>query len=386
MNIQHQTRTLTGGPKHHFFGYYSICPWNSSQTHLVCIESDFQDRLPEPHEGAAIGLVDASSGAFEKIGETHAWNLQQGTWLYWNPLAPDSEILHNDRIDGELVTAVVDIHTGTKRILPRPINALSPDGRYALCLTYGRLQRTRKVVGYPGAVDPYPDDPHPVNDGVFLMDMQTGDTKLIVNINEVYELLVDRHPIVRDNDMWFNHVAFNPGVTRFYFLARCWEEGQLQTGMYTANLDGSDLREVIPFGTRVSHLDWRNDTEIAATFDVRGRGREHVMVTDGEPDMRFLAEGELDFDGHMTFSPDRAWMVTDKNVSEALQKWLLLVRMEDEAVQVLHRFDMQEQRYLSGDLRCDLHPRWNHSGDQVCIDAIAADGTRQLHIVDLNLG
>ena len=59
--------------------------------------------------------------------------------------------------------------------------------------------------------------------------------------------------------------------------------------------------------------------------------------------------------------------------------------MEDEQIKVLHQFDMQEMRFLAGDLRCDLHPRWNRIGNQVCVDAIATDGTRQLHIVTLDL-
>jgi hypothetical protein len=28
----------------------------------------------------------------------------------------------------------------------------------------------------------------------------------------------------------------------------------------------------------------------------------------------------------------------------------------------------------------DLHPRWSRSGHAICFDAIAADGTRQLHL------
>lgn len=34
------------------------------------------------------------------------------------------------------------------------------------------------------------------------------------------------------------------------------------------------------------------------------------------------------------------------------------------------------------DLKCDLHPRWNRAGTQVCIDA-ARGGTRQCLIVDV---
>lgn len=386
MNIRHEVRTLTSGPKHHFFGYYSIPPWNASQTHLVCLESDFQDHLPEPHEAGGIGLVDAHTGQFERIAETYAWNLQQGAMLHWNPLNPDTEIIHNARMDGEIVSVVLNIHTGQKRLLPRPVSAVSHNGKYALSLTYGRLQRMRKVVGYTGAVDPNPNDPHPANDGVFVMDLETGAVWLAVSIQQVYDLLAAAHPIVRDRHMWFNHVAFNRSDTRFFFLARCWEGDHLQTGMYTVGVDGSDLREVVPFGKSVSHFDWRNDTDILVTYDLRGRGREHVLHTDGSEDYRVICEGDLNFDGHPSFSPDSQWLVTDKNVSETLEKWLLLCRLEDEALTVLHHFPMFEPRFLGSDLRCDLHPRWNHTGDAICVDALAADGTRQLHVVRVELG
>jgi hypothetical protein len=373
-------RTLTSGPNHHFFGYYSVCPWNHSQTHLLCIESTFQDHLPAPEEGAVIGLVDAATGVFDRITETHAWNLQQGAMLHW--ITPDTGFVHNDRMDGEIVSVIHNVKTGQRRILPRPVNAVSSNGRYALSLTYGRLQRMRKVVGYVGTVDPNPDEKHPDNDGVFLMDLQSGETRLVVSIKQVFDMLVERHPMLREKDMWFNHVGFNRDDTRFFFLGRCWEDGELQTGMFTASLDGTDLREVVPFGTRVSHFEWRDANQIIFTSDFRGRGREHVLVTDGDSDFRLVAEGDLNFDGHMTFSPDRNWLVTDQNVLDGLEKWLLLVRMRDESVSLLHRFPMLEPRFLVGDLRCDLHPRWNRSGDAICVDALNPhDGTRQLHVV-----
>ncbi len=244
----------------------------------------------------------------------------------------------------------------------------------------------RKVVGYAGTVDPNPDAKHPENDGVFLVDLLSGETRLIVSIKQVFETLVARHPILAEKDMWFNHVGFNPSDTRFFFLARCWEGDELQTGMFTANLDGSDLREAVPFGTRVSHFTWRNDRQILFTSNYRGRGREHVQVTDGLADFRPLAEGKLAFDGHMSFSPDGKWLVTDQNVLDGLEKWLMLVRMADEEVTLLHQFPMLEPRYWTGDLRCDLHSRWNRRGDTICVDALnAADGTRQLHLVQLDL-
>ncbi len=53
-------------------------------------------------------------------------------------------------------------------------------------------------------------------------------------------------------------------------------------------------------------------------------------------------------------------------------------------VRELARFDMQRLEYHGGDLRCDLHPRWHREGHTLCVDAIAADGTRQLHLVRLD--
>jgi hypothetical protein len=143
---------LTRGPSNHFFGYYGICPWNRSQTHLLSLETSFQDRMPGLNDSAAIGLVDAATGRYEKITETKAWNFQQGAFMHWNPLQPDSEILYNDRIDDEIVSIYLDINTGKKRFLPRPVNGINHNGKYALSLTYGRLGRMRNVVSYASVV------------------------------------------------------------------------------------------------------------------------------------------------------------------------------------------------------------------------------------------
>lgn len=379
-------RTLTSGPKHHFFGYYGICPWNASGKELVCLESDFQDHLPEPHEKASIGLVD-DTGRFHRVGETSAWNLQQGCMLHWNPLRPETEILYNDRRGGDIISVVLDVTTGKKRELPRAINGVSRNGRYAVCLTYGRLRRMRPVVGYVGAKDPNPDVAHPDNDGVFVMDLVTGESKLVVSIGEVYRRLVRRHPDLKERHMWFNHTVINKDDTRFFFLARCWTpqpDVQLESAMFTAGLDGSDLREVVPFGKGVSHFEWRSDTEIIATFRTTGRQKDHVMFTDGKDDYKLVGEGFLKGDGHCSVAPDGNWMVTDGSIGSTLEKNLLIYNLETKQGLELGRFPMNERRYFSGDTRCDLHPRWNRTGNQICIDALETKTwSRQIHIADM---
>ena len=377
-NIQ----TLTRGPRHHFFGYYGICPWNQSGQYLLSLESPFQDHFPTQDEPAAIGLVDAKSGTFEKIGETHAWNLQQGAMLHWNPLN-DDEILYNDRQGNQIISVVMNIRTGKKRILPAAINGLSHSGKYALSLSYGRLGRLRKTVSYQGIEDPTINVPHPDNDGVFVMDMRTGKRTLAVSVFDFYQLIEDRHPELKDRHLWCNHTVFNKSDSRFFFLGRSMEKGRLETGMFTADRDGGNLREIIPYGSSVSHFDWRNDKEIIATFKYQSRGRQHVLFTDGQGDYKVLGEGRLDFDGHCTFGPDGNWLVTDHK--HGLNESLILYNVETKRGKTLVTLDMKLKRNISGHLRCDFHPRWNRTGDAICFDGIEQKtGTRQLHIAHLD--
>jgi hypothetical protein len=270
---------LTSGPKHHFFGYYGICPWNESGRYLVCLESGFQDRMPRPGEAAAIGLVDSQTGQFSQVARTRAWNLQQGAMLHWDPTKPESQIIYNDRQGDDIVSVILDVNSGRKRVLPRAVSAVSHNGKWALSLTYGRMGRLRKVVGYGAAKDPNPDDPAPENDGVFLMDLSTGRSKLAVSIAQVYERLLIKYPLLRGRHMWFNHIVFNKNDTRFFFLARAnLPPDEIRyTAMFTANPDGTELREVVPFDKRVSHFDWRNERNHCDLFDRRVRPQTRTV-------------------------------------------------------------------------------------------------------------
>jgi hypothetical protein len=381
-------RVMTPPPRHHFFGYYGIPPWNASQTRLVCLESDFQDRLPAQGEKARIGLVDAGKGGFEPLAETAAWNFQQGCMLFWRPLAADREILFNDRRERGFITVVMDVESGRQRELPRAIAAVGNRGQYGLCIDYGRQGRMRKVVGYAGAEDPYASQPAPKDDGVWRMDLRTGESKLLVSIAEVYERLRG-HPLIDGRrHMFFQHAVFNKSDTRFFFLARVFTDPprpELESAMFTAATDGSALREVIPFGRGVSHFEWRNDREIIATFRMEGsREKLHVLFHDGEGDYQVLGRGFLTSDGHCSASPGGEWMVTDQNVSSAMEKRLLLYHLPTGRGTVLARMPMKEPRYMGGDLRCDLHPRWNRTGTQICFDALEQRSwSRQLHVATL---
>lgn len=379
---------VTSGPKHHFFGYYGISPWNKSERSMLCLEVNQQDAMPVKGETAKIVLIDTISNKLHTIAETKAWNYQQGAMMHWNPLNPEDEIYFNDNIDHQIVTRKYNIQSGNEQILTRPVNGLSHNGKYALSLDFGRLGRLRGVVGYSGIEDLSANDPAPENGGIWLMNMQTGESKLIVNYRQVYDLLENRGAKLNGAHLWFNHVVFNKSDNRFFFLARTrkpWE-----TGMFTANLDGSDLFEAIPYGNGVSHFDWQDDKNIVATFIDRSQGhksKSHYLFTDGEQKYKLLGEGNLNFDGHCVFDPHGEWIATDHKTTVDGQYFqsLNIYNVKTEVLKTLFTHNLNEKMFYKGDLRVDFHPRWNHSGDIICFDSIdQQDGTRQLHIAELN--
>jgi len=376
-------RALTSGPKHHFFGYYAVSPWNRAGDKMICLESEFQNRMPRPNEPATIAGVDPVSGATSPIVETRAWNLQQGCMLNWSPTEPDT-ILFNDAADGEIISVAHNLHSGKRRTYSRAIESVAPNGRVASCVTYGRLARLRPVVGYAAARDPNPNDNHPLNDGVHVLDLKSGRSRLAVSLRQVYEALAPKHPELKEKALFIQHSVINPASNRMFFLARTIEKGALTSAMFTAGIDGKGLREVVPYGRGVSHFAWRGADEIMATFRIENTVR-HVLFKDTEgPEYRVIGPEFLDADGHCSFSPDPQLLVTDRNIPAVPAKRLMLYHLGRKEGTVLGEFPMKTasgENYITTDLRCDLHPRWKATGDQICFDALeTSTWTRQLHV------
>ena len=81
------------------------------------------------------------------------------------------------------------------------------------------------------------------------------------------------------------------------------------------------------------------------------------------------------FDGHQSFSPAGNWLLTDSYPDRYFEQSLLLFS-EDGKKRVLGRY-RPEGSYFD-DLRCDLHPRWDYTGDSVIFDS-AHNGGRAMY-------
>jgi hypothetical protein len=373
---------LTSDSEEHLLAsYYGINSFDKSQKHLLVLRTDIKYSLPDENESATLGLLDIETSEFIPLAQTRAWNFQQGCMAHWLGTSPDSLIIYNDIRDSQYVSVIMNVHTKKEiKIIPYPVSAVSPDGKEAVSINFSRLRITRPDYGYGGNFqDPREDISLPDDDGLFLIDLQTGDSKLLVSYKQVQDLV----PPIAENDIaWFNHTLFSRKGSKIFWLSRQKDGNRRYTTSLTVNRDGTDLQRCFPDDWHGSHFDWLNDDELMITASYEGKQYGHVLFTVGEQNYIRLGNGLLDYDGHGTFSPDEKWMVTDTYPSAGMREQkLFLMDMKTEAVISLGRY-VQPQEF-TGFWRCDLHPRWSPEGDMIVFNSTHT-GSRQVYLFRLD--
>ncbi len=374
-------RAATSGPNHHFFSYYDVPQYDASDRYILGLETTFTDHSPAPTDPATVGLIDLEQDCrWEPLAETYAWNWQQGSRLQWLATAPDHEIVFNDLTDDGFVTVILDIQTGKRRTLPQPVNILTHDGTQALTLNFSRVHHYRPGYGYPGVDDPSVDEPVPANDGVFWMDMQTGESRQIVSFEQLLELAPRAE--WEGACHWVNHLEIGTDDRRFSLLHR-WTlpEHGWHTRLITANLDGSEIY-LLNDQDMVSHYDWRDGSHVLAysAHPAHKDPWDFYVHTDQSEEVESLGDMMPDQDGHCSYSPDRRWVLNDTYPDEQGRRTLMLYDSANDRRIDLGKF--YSPAIQPEELRCDLHPRWNRSGTQICFDSVH-EGSRQIYLIDV---
>jgi len=406
---------VTNGPKHHFFGYYDKSPWDISGRFMLAMEVDFMDHFPKPDETAGIGIIDLMDNSFKLLAKTKAWNWQQGAMLQWIPSLGDTIIAFNDRDQDNFIGVILDTKSGNRRLLERPIYAISPFGDYALSLNFSRL--IHKAYGYSGVPDPWYDHPCPENDGIYLMDLETGKYELVISLAELATFY--KAESLESLKHWVNHLVISPDGTRFAFFHR-WQmpDGTTKTRLFTANPDGSNLRCLLNSGM-ASHFSWRNNHQILAwarkkktvsslqRSNIIGRSRlskilgyirkkgipgwvrkqvlgdGYLLLDDQLMHVDVIGQNVLTENGHPSFSPNGNCMVTDTGPNEHYHQTLILYHWKSGTRFNIGSYKTQPDIYMKDGCRCDLHPRWSRDGRYICFDS-THEGERQMYIVKVD--
>jgi len=413
----------TFGNSFHFFGYYEKPQWDLSGKYLLGLEVPPIKRYMKYDDIATIGMINLENQfEFIPLAQTTAWNWQQGAALTWLDQFDDGNwITFNSRKkDGPGYEAtLLNIKTKEQRNLPMGIYNVTPDDRYGLSLDFKRLRYTHPTIGYaepneePSSSD-RPNDAgevarpvdHPADDGLFRMDMQTGEIKLIVDLESTFQ--IEHDPSMDGAVHWFTHPVPSPSGHRVLFIHRYAREISKRHywsyRLMTASIEGGDiyvldkslsphaLAELDPNITEeaviksrhehgYSHDLWLDDDH-PMSWGYRPGGAHYHIYTDKSKEVSILGEDCLTENGHYSFCPVNSdWMLSDHYPdSENMQTLFLYQMSTGTRIDVARFFHDPEQ---SGHCRCDLHPRWSRDGRKVCVDS-THNRDRQMFLVDVS--
>ena len=357
------------------------------------------------------------------LAQTRAWNWQQGCMLQWLGPEHESLIIYNDRMDGRFVSIMHDLNEGQKRVYDLPVYAVSSCGSKALCVDNERLFWFRKGYSYEGVRNERKNVKMDPDDGIWLLDLVTGEITQIVWIGDLIEnaKLDNMDGAIH----YVEHIMFSPNGKRFQFLHR-WiiPDGGIYTRLYVANIDGKNAKILNDSG-RMTHCCWRDDetvlgwgsvpnavsnmrkNKILSTFvfkplmpiyrmiakgdSISGNSAISQLVTgDGYLSIdansgktQRVLHSTLKRDGHPTvFRKNRDLFITDTYANDDGVLDLLLCSInEPSAHEVAHLRSIS--RYDSTGLRCDLHPKLSFDEASIAIDTMH-DGCRSIYLYSIN--
>jgi hypothetical protein len=361
------------------FFFYQCLQFDSTGRYLLGMRVYFQDRVVNPTDRADIGFIDLKKDyKWTKIGETTAWNWQQGARLQWR--TGSDEIVWNNRSDGrKYICSVYDFRTGKSRTLPRPIYDLSPDGTTALTHDFERMKH--RGTDYVGIEDSFKDQYAPAKTGIWKMNMDTGQAELIISLERMAGIAYPNgHPAA--GCLYFFREGWNPSATRFIAFVKDPDNGFFKG--FSMAPDGTDVRYLY---SDPSHHSWQDD-EYVLDFGKHAPpgggspvGGYFVFRDDGTGEAKELL-WKTDYDGHNSYLPGPGgdWILSDTYDIGGYQYLFLYHRPTKRFVPLAR---LKNHAAIDGIHRVDLHPRASRDGRMISIDSTYEGLGRQVYIMDI---
>jgi len=373
--------------KNYFYGFHDHSPFSYDDSKLLAHKITFDFRMPFPNEPIEVGYFNVKNHhKYQSIGESFAWNWHMGCKLQWRGMS--NEVIYNDTIDGRNIARIFDTESGKKRLLMSPIGSVSPNGEWAVGYCFNRVNYCMPGYGYNATknISDYKIK-KPNNSGVYRIDLDSGEEKLIINIEE----LASVSPVESMSGMthFVTHTIISPESDRFIFLHR-WNDPSVDVDKRFSRIVVSDFEGTIIdiFATdgMASHIGWQDNEHVIAYCRVPKFDDKYVKFKVGDAySTEIIGMGTLNSDGHPSYDLSGRWVVTDTYPDRRRVQNLILYDTHAE-----ERFDIAKlptpKRFQSPSTyqhwACDLHPRWNRSGTMVCFDSTFS-GDRSLCTIEL---
>jgi hypothetical protein len=394
-----KVRQLTRGPLTHFYGYIGHVgniPWSGNGRYIVGLRAPWRDHMPGVDDPADVILIDTKDGdSIRVLDQCRAWNPQQGTMLYWNPDAPDTQFFFNDRdaATGKVFCVLFDISKGTKgerikefRFDETPVgnSGVAQKGGHFYAINYARMARLREVTGYAGTTDWTDGVDHPSDDGVFRIDIKTGKKTLLASFEKIAMALKGTGKHKKVPALFINHTLANRDNDRIFFFARGgWDgnPGPRVNQPLVMKPDGSHLRAL------KQHIGGHPEWDLGHKMIGHVDGKQVIYDTDRDEIAGQMGDRDVfpDPEGDVALSPDGKWFVNGFKRKKEQKNFYVIYRRSDGAHVRTQGFNIGT--WVSGALRQDPSPCWNRASDQVLVPAVSSDGkSRQLFVLSILSG
>ena len=357
-------------PAYTGFWFYDEQQFDKTGRYALGMKVYFQERDVEPSDRGDIGYFDLQDEfKWKKIGETTAWNWQQGCRLQWRPNS--DEILWNDRSDDgtHFICRLYNFKTGEQRTLPRPVYDVSDDGSMALTHDFARMKHAGTL--YEGVPDPYEEFQAPKQSGIERMDMETGQVEFLISLERMADIAFPQG-YTGSTNLYFFREGWNPSCTRFIAFLRNMDSPDRHVSGWSISSDGKDVRY---FFDNPSHHVWVDDHTL---LEGRYFG---LFKDDGSGKMvQRLAEVKANIDPTILPEPYEDWILGDTYVIDGLQHLFLFHQPSGLFVPLAK---LKATGPSSGIYRVDLHARCSRDGRTISIDATHEGQGRQMYILDV---
>lgn len=361
----------------YFFGYYDKSPWDITDRYIISLRVKNAHKVPDSTEKAEIVVFDTQNNNEMKIiGTTNCWNTQQGCMAQW--LAPEfkDRIIYNDFRDNKYISVVYNFKTKKEeKIFDMPIYDVAKNGEFALTLDFSRLHTLRKGYGYANIKEKTKNELCPNKPCIWKIDLKSGKITPIITYIDLAEFEPREEMNTAKHKV--NHIMISPNCKRFMILHRWFKHNEKFTRLITMNIDGTN-RYNLSDDNFVSHCCWKNDKEILSFLRKRNIGDQYYLMKD-ETHEYSIQWKELNTDGHCTYSPNKEYVITDTYPNRNRIASVYLCEENKKSKRIARVFAPFK---YDNDVRCDLHPRWDHENKKICIDSVH-EGTKQLYYLNL---
>lgn len=348
-----------------FFGYYNVSPQNSDYKEVFL---SLDEEEPRISKNIPAKVILKSSSQLKILHETNSYNWQQGCMLNW---LNSNRFIFNDYTKGEekYISKISDELGNILKIFELPIYAIDKNGEKALCLNFERLAVNRPDYGYfnhkPETLSPLE------NDGIWLLDLQTGTYELLVSIDHLVKYIPD--PNFDVSEHWVNHIEFRPSGEGFVFFHRWKLNNKRFTRLFYYDFVKREL-DLLPGFEIVSHYCWLRHDEILVYCKIDEKMGFH-LINIKTKEYRFFSENFLKQDGHPSLSPNGEYLVIDSYPGKDRFSNMFLFDLKKDKLILLGKF-YQPIRYQK-EFRVDLHPKWSSDGKSIYFES-GHLGRRQL--------